>query len=95
MTFALKSVRQSYSPSPKGLELMDAFRQIVNDCIRIGLESGASSLKTLCTLSYRELRGNYGSIPSYYRLTAISIAAGILAARKKSLRRGIPQEIPI
>ncbi len=59
---------------------------MTNICIQIGLASDASSLKTLSRLSYRQLRGF--NIPSYYKLSAISRAAGILGARKKSLRRG-------
>jgi putative transposase len=68
------------------LRLMESFRQMTNTCIRIGLENDASSLKRLSTLSYRQLRDFH--VPSYYRLCAISKAAGILAARKKSLKRG-------
>jgi len=43
-------------------------------------------------LSYKELR-QY-RVPSYYKLCAISRAAGILAARQKSLRRGFPTKDP-
>jgi putative transposase len=94
MTFALKSVRQSYLPTLEVVELMEAFRSMVNDCIKIGLETGATSLKRLSCLSYRNLGAKYESIPSHYRLTAISKAAGILAARKKSLRRGFKTKSP-
>jgi putative transposase len=71
---------------------MGDFREMVNDCIRIGLANGASSLKRLSLLSYGTLRGYY--LPSYYKLCAISKAAGILASRKKSLRRGYPTRNP-
>src|SRR5256886_7445355 len=46
----------------------------------------ASSLRRLSLLSYNQL-AQYDS-PSCYKLCAISRAAGILAARKKSIRRG-------
>jgi putative transposase len=59
---------------------------MTNRCIRIGLENNVSSLKGLSILSYKTLR-DY-RLPSYYKLTAISKAAGILAARKKSIKRG-------
>ncbi len=65
---------------------------MVNDSIRIGLVNDASSLRRLSLLSYNQL-AHYDS-PSYYKLCAISRAAGILAARKKSIRRGFPAREP-
>jgi putative transposase len=75
---------------------MDNFRQIVNDCIRIGLEANVTSMKRLCSLSYGQLRKRYqpNRLPSRYYLPAISKAAGILASRKKSIKRGIPTKDP-
>jgi len=52
----------------------------------------ASSLRRLSLLSYNQL-AQYNS-PSYYKLCAISRAAGILAARKKSVRRGYATRTP-
>jgi putative transposase len=66
---------------------METFRQMVNTCIKIGLESGESSPNTLCKLCYHRLKG-YGMI-SYYKLCAISHAAGMLGNRKKSISRGL------
>ena len=95
MVFALKSVRQSLaSPSPQLLELMNEFRSMVNDCIRIGLETNVSSLKRLSLLAYSNMKQKYFHVLSYYRLTAISKAAGILSSRKKSERRGITSKDP-
>jgi putative transposase len=71
---------------------MESFRQTVNICIRIGLRNDVSSLKRLSLLSYAELRGL--RIPSYYKLCAISKAAGILSARKKSIKRGYKTSNP-
>src|SRR2546421_7067691 len=65
---------------------------MVNDSIRIGLLNDASSLRRLSLLSYNQL-ARYDS-PSYYKLCAISRAAGILATRKKSIRRGYPSKTP-
>jgi putative transposase len=84
----MKSVKQSYSPSPEVARLMEDFRQMVNDCLRKGLEVDASTLKKLCKLCYQDLKSKYGEVPSYYYLTAISKAAGFLASRKKSIKRG-------
>ena len=65
---------------------------MVNDSIRIGLVNDASSLTRLSLLSYNQL-AHYDS-PSCYKVCAISRAAGILAARKKSLRRGFSTRMP-
>src|SRR5436309_13741979 len=65
---------------------------MVNESIRIGLANNLSSLRRLSLLSYNEL-AQYDS-PSCYKLCAISRAAGILASRKKSLRRGLPSRTP-
>jgi len=63
-----------------------------NDAIRVGLAADASSLKRLSKLTYHEL-ARY-DVPSYYKLCAISKAAGVLASRKKSIRRGFPTKTP-
>src|SRR5438309_10279984 len=89
---AVKSVWQYYAPTPDVLGLLEAFRRMVNESIRIGLAYDASSLRRLSLLSYSQL-SHYDS-PSCYKLCAISRAAGILAARKKSLRRGFPTRTP-
>jgi len=68
------------------------FRRMVNESIRIGIANNVSSLRRLSLLSYNQL-AQYDS-PSCYKLCAISRAAGILASRKKSLRRGFPTREP-
>src|SRR5439155_18150862 len=83
---------QYYAPTGDVLQLLDVFRRMVNDSIRIGLLNGACSLRRLSLLSYNQL-ARYDS-PSCYKLCAISRAAGILAARKKSVRRGFPTRTP-
>src|SRR6267143_4531997 len=85
---ALKSVKQGYSPTTEILCLLESFRRMVNDCVEIGLSYNVTTLKRLSTLSW-ERRRVY-KCPAYYKASAVSRAAGILAARKKSLRRGIP-----
>src|SRR5438132_6749734 len=89
---AVKSVWQHDAPTPDVLGLLEVFRRMVNDSIRIGLLNDASSLRKLSLLSYNQL-ARYDS-PSYYKLCAISRAAGILAARNKSVRRGFPTRTP-
>jgi hypothetical protein len=73
---------------------MESFRSMCNDAIRIGLTADASSLKRLSKLTYCELP-RYEDVPSYYKLCAISKAAGILASRKKSIRHGFPTKDPV
>ncbi len=77
---------------------MEQFRQMTNDCIRIGLEyeegnSRTPSMKKLSILTYGDLRRRY-LCHSGFALCAISKAAGILSARRKSIRRGIPTKTP-
>ncbi len=83
---AIKAVIQRYTPNVRILELLETFRQMVNDCIGIGLANNVATFKKLCSLSYKEL-ARY-DCPSYYKLCAVSRAAGILATRRKSIRRG-------
>jgi hypothetical protein len=78
---------------------MEDFRRMTNDCIRIGLEygerSGGStpSMKRLSLLAYDDLRARCEGF-SGYALCAISKAAGILSARRKSMRRGYSTKAP-
>lgn len=56
--------------------MMNIFKDMVNHCIEIGLENNITSMKKLSLLSYNEL-SKY-DILSYYKLNAISHAAGRL-----------------
>ena len=53
---ARKSVKQRLAPSSSIRHLMESFRLMCNDAIRIGLEKDASSLKRLSKLSYGALK---------------------------------------
>ena len=92
VVLAVKSVWQHYVPSSEVLVLLETFRRMVNESLRVGLANNVASLRRLSLLSYNRL-AKYDS-PSYYKLCAISRAAGILAARKKSVRRGFPTKTP-
>ena len=89
---AIKSIKQQFQPTPELLKLMETFRQMVNDCIRIGLDNNVSTMKKLSNLAYKQL-ANY-DVLSYYNLCAISHAAGILANRKKSIKRNLRPRQP-
>ena len=89
---AVKSVWQRYAPTRDILGLLEMFRRMVNESIRIGQAYNVYSLRNLSLLSYNQL-AQFDS-PSCYKLCAISRAAGILAARNKSVKRGFPTKTP-
>jgi putative transposase len=72
--------------------MMEKFRRMVNDCVTIGIENNASTMKKLCNLAYKQLACY--DILSYYKLCAISHGAGILANRRKSIKRGMNPRKP-
>ena len=88
----IKSVNQNFIPNETVLKMMETFRCMVNHCIRIGLENDATTLKRLSSVSYSKL--DQYNILSYYKLHAISKAAGILSNRKQSLKRNIHTKNP-
>jgi len=81
----VKSVRQSYRPTEEILYLLEDFRRMVNDCVRIGLKDNLTSMKSLCMKAYYQLSAY--DVPTCYRLTAISRAAGILRNYRKELKK--------
>jgi putative transposase len=82
---AFKAVWQVYEPSKEILSLLEEFRKMVNDCIRIGLAENVTSLKALSKKAYHQL-ARY-DVPTKYRLTAISKATGILRNYRKTARK--------
>ncbi|WKT57736.1 hypothetical protein QVH35_10515 [Candidatus Nitrosotenuis chungbukensis] len=82
----VKSVRQNFDPNSEISSMMETFRQMVNHCIRIGLENNCSTLKRLSSLAYRTLQ-DY-DIMSYYKMTAISQACGRLSQMKRDIKKG-------
>ncbi|MEO9308761.1 MAG: hypothetical protein ABI337_00520 [Nitrososphaera sp.] len=81
----LKSIKQKFTPNTDQIKMMGTFKDMVNHCIRIGLENNCSTMKKLSLLSYHTLK-DY-QIQSKYKLTAISQAAGKLAQMKKTLKK--------
>ncbi len=65
---------------------------MVNDSIRIGLAENVTSLKSLSLKTYRQLE-RYDAM-SYYKLCAISKAAGILKNHRKASGKGKPVKQP-
>jgi putative transposase len=64
---------------------------MVNVCIAVGIEEKVSSFNTLSLKSYHRLSCN---ILSYYRLCAISTAAGILHNYRKAAKKNARAKIP-
>ena len=81
----VKVVKQRYSPSEETLNLLEDFRLMMNDCIRIGIRENITSMKALSLKCYNAL--SQYDVASCYRLTAISKAAGILCNYRKLLRK--------
>ena len=88
----IKSVKQNYEPSQELLVLLEDFRKMVNDCVRLGLDKNITSLKALSCETYHAL-SKY-NVPSYYRLTAISKATGILRNYRKAIRKNSKTKKP-
>jgi putative transposase len=84
--FAVKSIKQPFRPNQEQTQMMNIFKDMVNHCIRIGLDHNVSTMKKLSMLSYHTL-SEY-QIQSKYKLTAISQAAGRLAQMKKDIKKG-------
>jgi len=80
-----KSVWQHYTPTPEIAWLLEQFRGMLNDCIRIGLAENVTSLKSLSLKAYKQL-SRY-DVASYYKLCAISAATGILRNYRKANRK--------
>lgn len=72
--------------------MMETFRQMVNHCIRLGLENNVTTLKKFSSLFYHEL--DYYQIQSKYKLTAMSQACGRLSQMKRTLKKGIVPRSP-
>jgi putative transposase len=89
---AIKCIKQPYEIISELIPMMETFRQMVNDCIRIGIENNCSTMKKLSLLSYHEL-SKY-QILSYYKLTAISQASGRLSQMKRDIKKGKTPKSP-
>jgi putative transposase len=83
---AIKTVNQHYAPNPQILHLLEQFREVMNHSIQVGLAENVTSLKALSSRTYKEL-SRFDTM-SYYKLCAMSSAAGILQNHRKAVRRG-------
>ncbi|MDE1814914.1 MAG: hypothetical protein KGI05_09675, partial [Thaumarchaeota archaeon] len=89
---AIKSIKQSYYSPPELISMMETFRQMVNHCIRIGIEENISTLKKFSSLHYKDL--SQFQIQSKYKLTAMSQAMGRLTQMKRDIKKGRKPKSP-
>src|SRR5437867_12677306 len=82
---AVKALKQNYQPTEEILSLLEDFRSMVNDCLRIGLRENLTSMKSPSMKAYHQLSAY--DLPTCYRLTAISRASGILRNYRKELEK--------
>jgi putative transposase len=88
----LKAVQQHYTPSHEILEMLEQFRQMLNECVRIGLVENVTSVKSLSTKAYNRLTAY--DVMSYYKLCAISKATGLLRNFRKARRKSLKTKEP-
>ncbi len=84
--FVYKAIRQQFASTAELYDIMETFRQMVNECIRLGLDSNISTLRKFSSLHYKDL--DKYQIQSKYKLTAMSQACGRLSQMKRSIREG-------
>src|SRR6267143_5269577 len=89
---AVKAVMHNYRPTEEILSLLEDFRCMVNDCVRIGLKENLTSMKSLSMKAYHQLSAY--DVPTCHRLTAISRAAGILRNYRRELKRNRSTRVP-
>jgi putative transposase len=88
-----KCVKQRYTPSSKDvLELLDTFRLMINEAIRVGVEKNITSRFKLSNETYFKFRNN--NLHTWYRLSAIEKASSILKNYRKSRRKSAKVKRP-
>jgi putative transposase len=81
---AYKIVWQKYQPSSDVLDLLEQYRRMVNEAIRVGFERNISSRFRLCYAVYKELHNGFHT---WYILSAIEKASTILRNYRKAKRK--------
>jgi len=81
---ARKAIKQNYRPNQELEGVFDAFRDMVNHCIQVGLEKEITSRFKLSNEVYGEL---HNGLHTWYILSAVEKAAAILKNYRKSMRK--------
>jgi putative transposase len=87
-----KAVQIPYEPTGAVLSLLETFRNMVNYCIKVGLEKNVSSRFNLQNEVYHHL-GEFG-LHSWYSLSAVEVATTILKNYRKMKRRRPKVKVP-
>jgi putative transposase len=74
--------------------LMEDFRLAVNNAIRFGLQTGATSRNSLNTLAYKDFRKEHPGMCAQHLVSAFEVAGSILKNHRRRLRKKLPAQIP-
>jgi IS605 OrfB family transposase len=83
---AVKAVKFSYAPTEETRELLETFRMMVNDAIRIALQESIRGRLKLRDRIYREFRQRYG-IVSCYPYSVAEVTWSIVKKHRRWQRR--------
>ncbi len=81
---AVKAVKQSYESSEEILPLLDTFRFMLNEAVRVGVDKNITSRFKLSNEVYHQLKNG---LHSWYRLAAIEKASVILKNYRREKRK--------
>jgi len=74
--------------------LMEDFRLAVNNAIRFGMQTGATSRNSLTTLAYKDFRKEHPDMYAQHLVCAFEVAGSILKNHRRRLRKGLPAQAP-
>ncbi len=83
---AVKSVKFAYTPTPAALELLETFRYMVNEAIRICLDEGIRGRLELRARIYKEFQARYGVV-SAFPYSVAEVAWSIVKKHRKWHRK--------
>ena len=100
MALARKSIKQRFHPSAKMLLVMESFRQMTNDCIRIGMEFEKESRRQRDSVDEEAvapfLSGTQEALRRIFSVLTVRHIQGCWysLSRRKSIRRGFHTKTP-
>jgi len=88
----VKAVQFGIEPDSRLIDLLATFREMVNEAIRVGIETGARSLYRLRNAVYYDFKAKYG-LHSHYAYSACEVAYNILRKHRKWGRRPVAKHL--
>jgi putative transposase len=73
---------------------MEDFRLAVNNAIRFGVQTGATSRNALSKLAYKDFRKEHPNMYAQHLVSAFEVAGSILKNHRRRLRKGLPAQVP-